>query len=141
MKQPFFFMLTCMVMCLSIHSKAQEKELPSWVAMIDDPKVNYFVAVQTFTDYWKGKTIWDEEEEMFERPTNKKEAREEEKKVARLKKELKNMTVTERQEYDILKYHYKRFKQWAFEMKPFVQEDGRILSEAERMAIWENSKP
>jgi len=140
MKQPFIFIWICVLMCGSIRSIAQEKALPSWVAMIDNPKVNYFVAVQTFSDYWKGKTIWDEEEEMFERPTNKKEAREEEKKVARLKKELKNMSVTERQEYDILKYHYKRFKNWAFEMKPFVQEDGRILSNEERMAIWEQQQ-
>ncbi len=135
MKQPFFFMLTCMVMCLSIHSNAQEKELPSWVAMIDNPKVNYFVAVQTFTDYWKGKIKPIEEMDIKDL-----EALTAEEKAAR-KNYFANLSLSQRAEFDILQYHYKRFKQWKKDVLPFVQEDGRILSNEERMAIWENSKP
>ena len=135
MKQPFFFMLTCMIMCLSIHSKAQEKELPSWVAMIDNPKVNYFVAVQTFTDYWKGKIKPIEEMDIKDL-----EALTAEEKAAR-KNYFANLSLSQRAVFDILQYHYKRFKQWKKDVLPFVQEDGRILSNEERMAIWENSKP
>ena len=140
MKSKIIFITATLFFCLSISSLAQQKELPSWVAMIDNPNTNYFEAVKTFEAYWKDKFIWDEEEEMFERPTNKKEEREEEKKVEQLKRTLKKMTPAERQEYDVLKYHYKRFKNWAFEVKAFVQEDGRILSQEERMAIWEKQQ-
>ena len=133
-------MLSLLVICFSFNTFAQQKELPSWVAMIDNPNINYFEAIKTFDVFWKDKFIWDEEEEMFDRPNNKKEEREEEKKVERLKKELKKMSPAERQEYDVLKYHYKRFKTWVRETKPFVQEDGRILSQEERISIWEKQQ-
>ena len=135
MKQPFIFMWICVLMCGSIRSIAQEKALPSWVAMIDNPKVNYFVAVQTFSDYWKGKIKPIEEMDIKDL-----EALTAEEKAAR-KTYFENLTQTERAEFDILQYHYKRFKQWKKDVLPFVQEDGRILSNEERMAIWENSKP
>ena len=53
---------------------------------------------------------------------------------------FENLTQTERAEFDILQYHYKRFKQWKKDVLPFVQEDGRILSNEERMAIWEQQQ-
>lgn len=135
-----FFILIFVVLLnafpTSIHAQNYSQGLPDWVYMIDNPSTNYFEAMNAFNAFWKDKFIWDEEEEMFERPTNKKEEEAEEKKVARLKKALENMSPQERQTYDILKYHYKRFKNWAREILPYVQEDGRILPLEERISIW-----
>lgn len=134
MKLNSIFILTCMVMCLSLHSIAQQKELPSWVAMIDNPNVNYFVAVKTFNDYWKGKIKPIEEMDIKDM-----EALTAEEKATR-KNYFESLTPSQRAEFDILQYHYKRFKQWKKEILALVQEDGRILSEAERMAIWEKQQ-
>ena len=127
-------MLTCMVMCLSLYANAQQQELPSWVAMIDNPNVNYFEAVKTFNDYWKGKIKPIEEMDIKDM-----EALTAEEKATR-KNYFENLTPSQRAEFDILQYHYKRFKQWKKEILALVQEDGRILSLEERMAIWEKQQ-
>jgi hypothetical protein len=50
------------------------------------------------------------------------------------------MTPAERREFDRLKYHYKRFKQWKLAVFTYVQEDGRILSDEERLRIWQDQQ-
>lgn len=134
MKLKSIFMLTCIVMCMSLHANAQQQELPSWVAMIDNSNVNYFVALKTFNDYWKGKIKPIEEMDIKDM-----EALTAEEKATR-KNYFANLTQPQRAEFDILQYHYKRFKQWKKEILQYVQEDGRILSLEERMAIWEKQQ-
>jgi flagellar biosynthesis protein FliP len=119
---------------MSLHANAQQQELPSWVAMIDNSNVNYFVAVKTFNDFWKGKIKPIEEMDIKDM-----EALTDEEKAAR-KNYFENLTQSQRAEFDILQYHYKRFKQWKKDVLQYVQEDGRILSLEERMAIWEKQQ-
>ena len=45
------------------------------------------------------------------------------------------MTPAERNEFDNLNYQFKRFKIWMFDVKPFVQPDGRILTRNQRLDI------
>jgi hypothetical protein len=114
--------------------KAQQLEsrnpLPAWVSMIDNPEVNYFEAVKAFDLYWSDKQR--PEEEFEEKDATGKEEKEREKSEAM----RAQMTIEQREEYNLMKYHYKRFENWAREVKPFVQEDGRILSVQERIDIW-----
>jgi hypothetical protein len=106
------------------------KENPTWIGMMEDPNVNYYEAVKTFNSYWKGKIKPIEEmdiKDMEALTSEEKEIR---------KTYFQNLTVKERAEFDLLQYHYKRFKQWKKEILPFVQEDGRILTINERIEIW-----
>lgn len=121
-------------MCLTFSSFAQQKELPSWVAMIDNPTTNYFEAQKVFNDYWKGKIKPIEEMDIKDM-----EALTPEEKQIR-KNYFQNLSQQERAEFDILQYHYKRFKQWKKEILQFVQEDGRILTMEERISIWEKQQ-
>jgi hypothetical protein len=119
---------------ISIAQKSTSIKLPEWVAMIDNPTVNYFVALQTFEDYWKDKIRPIDEAEPLEEKAAESEA--EKARHQTLRKELANMTPAERNVYDQIQYHYKRFRTWARESKPYVQEDGSILSNEARMEIW-----
>lgn len=103
------------------------RPLPDWVAMIDNSKTNYFEAVKAFNEFWKNRVKPVEEMDMGE---------EEEKEKKAMKAYLATLSVAERNYWDQLQYHYKRFKRWKQDVLPYVQSDGRILSEEERIAIW-----
>jgi hypothetical protein len=139
MKKVFF--VSCFLVLINFYVQAQNKyhedefkTNPVWINMIDDPNVNYYQAIKAFDLYWEGKTKPMEEDEIKNKKSkeNKKEEREKE----RLKKILGKMKPKEREEYNRLQYQYKRFETWKREVKPFVQEDGRILTEQERINIW-----
>lgn len=122
--------LLLLISCISVHAQQTKPSytLPDWVAMIDHPSTNYFEAIRSFEAYWAGKEKPGEEEEA----ETAKDEQEREKEANH-----RSSLSTEEREYELLlAYHYKRFKNWIQEMKPFVQDDGRILSMDERMNIW-----
>lgn len=103
--------------------------LPDWVLMIDNPATNYFDAIRSFDRYWADREKpFDPEEEENERQVEQE----------RDEHAIENaaMSPAEREHKLLIAYHYKRFKNWIREIKPYVQEDGRILSMDERMNIW-----
>ena len=61
-----------------------------------------------------------------------------------MKEENKEITTEEQRKElvarELLSYQAKRFRNWKKEMMPFVQEDGRILSNEERILIWEKQQ-
>lgn len=135
MKLRFYPLFIGLLFCtLHIQAQSSTSTLPEWVAMIDNPSTNYFVAIKAFDDYWKDKIRPVDEAEPKEE--KEQESREEERAHKQLRKQLKKMTPAERQVYDQIQYHYKRFVTWAEESKAYVQEDGRILSHQERIQIW-----
>lgn len=131
MKQ--FHFLCAIIFTMSISAHAQH-ELPSWVGMIDKTDINYYEAVNSFETYWKGKIKPIEEmdiEEIQEMSQKEKDERQ---------AYFSRMSTAEKNEFDLLQYHYKRFKQWKKDVLPFVQEDGRILTLAERLSIWQQQQ-
>lgn len=133
MKSFYFLLFTCLL--FTIHSNAQSKtgtsnSMPDWVAMIDNPATNYYVAVKSFNAYWKDRPEPEGDEDEGKMSKEEKEKHEE------FEKRRRVMTPAERQLDDQINYQFKRFKNWANEIKPFVQDDGRILSMDERIAIW-----
>lgn len=104
---------------------------PSWIAMMDDPNVNYHVAVKAFENYWKGKEKPMEENELFE--TAEEMAKEKE--LLERAKQLgeDNPTV-------IYAFEYKRFMMWKNNVEPFVKNDGHIQNMDERIANWKAAK-
>lgn len=122
-----FLLVGLFSLSTSFSGLAQQKPLPSWVAMMEDPKVNYYEALEAFNTFWKN----------IPKPVEAMELDEEaEKERILLTAYLKTLNTAERNYYDQLAYHFKRFKKWRQENRAFVQEDGSILTEEERMAIW-----
>lgn len=125
------------LMCFSMEVFSQTKDYeayPYWIDMIDNPNANMFEANKAYDLYWKQRIKpLDEEEELFDEMSETEKLQ-----FEVLKKHLSTMTPSERQEFDRIKYHVKRFKQWRRDMKPYVQEDGSILSPEERIKIWKD---
>lgn len=114
---------------------AQQKNLnwrtdATWVKMIDDPNVNYYEAIKTYNEYWKTHT------KPVEQEDNKAELdKSGEKPTAR------PVPTREEKIYeDEMTYQVKRFETWMREEKPFVQENGRILTQQERNEIWKKQQ-
>ena len=143
----WFLILLCSLPVAQL-SYAQQRTIdytkePVWIKMMDDPKTNYYEAVKAFEEYWKHHEMpVDEEELMGEENKSMKEI-EKEKERERKKEKEKSWSeddLKKQGEKEEMKYQVKRFKQWVREVKPFVQEDGRILSEEERMKSWKKQQ-
>lgn len=112
---------------------------PHWIKMMDDPNTNYYEAMKAFDEYFTAHEmpVMEEEEKMGQ----DNDVREMQREVDKKKITDKSIVLTEEElkkknEGEVLKYHIKRFKRWRRDVKPFVQEDGRILTDEERQQIW-----
>lgn len=105
---------------IAVNAQNQSQTIPSWVKMMDDPKVNYYQAVNEFNNFWKDKVKPEEENEFFNDQKIKKAP----------------------EDSDALKYafEYKKFMHWQREMLVFVKEDGTLLTSEERKTLWEIEK-
>ena len=103
--------------------------LPDWVRMMDDTAVNYNDAVKAFEAFWQGRENPLEEIEEREKygysPERESEIREK-------LRELSPEEASWRQE---MIWQCKRFEEWQRDVKPFVQNDGRILTPSERKVM------
>jgi len=113
------------------YNEADFKTKPVWIIMMDDSTVNYYQAVKAFDMYWAGRIKPDGDADKL----NEKDSRKEEKERKRNEKKLAKMTAAERNEFDRVNYQYKRFMNWMFEVKPYVQANGRILTRQQRLDI------
>jgi hypothetical protein len=115
------------------HANAQAKSgvFPAdatWVKMIDDPNVNYYEAVKTYNNYWK----------THPKPADpEKDLKDKDKATGGT---TTHLSPEEKRLQDKMVYEIKRFETWMREEKPFVQPDGRILSQEERNAIWKKQQ-
>ncbi len=113
---------------------------PEWIQMMDNPNVNYYEAVKAYNEYWKNR---EKPGELEESTMNSKEKMKEYKREHKHdgdKKPLSDKEKKELQEKENMIYQIKRFENWMLTVKPYVQEDGRILSQAEIDAISEKQK-
>jgi hypothetical protein len=122
--------LLAVTYCMAQQKNANWREEAVWIKMIDDPNVNYYEAIKAYNEYWK---------------THKKPVEQEDDK-AELDKSGEKPTarpVPTREEKiyeDEMTYQIKRFETWVREEKPFVQENGRILTQQERIEIWKKQQ-
>ncbi len=115
-------------------SKNKTKEyskFPYWIAMMDDEKTNYFEAIKAFESFWAHRVKPLEEKELLgdklEEYSNDSKA---------LARRMKRLPPADRN----LTFQYKKFINWLRESKPYVQEDGSILTQAERLKIFNSGK-
>ena len=146
MKQ--FFLITTFL-CLGVtgfntsaqtNSVKNNNRLSEWILMIDNPTVNYYEAIKVYDNYWKNREKPHElENETMNNSQQLKEYKREHKhdgeNVVLSDKEKKEL-----QEKEQIIYQIKRFENWRLTVKPFVQEDGRILSQTEIDAIWQKQQ-
>ncbi len=111
------------------HAKSVEKayaKFPYWIQMMEDEKANYFEAQKSFDIFWAKREKPVEEKEIL---GDKNEAYSKDAKA--LAKRMKKLPT----ESQNLAFQYKKFLYWSRAVKPYVQEDGSILSNAERLKI------
>jgi len=90
---------------------------PYWIAMMDDPKVNYYQAIEAFEKYWENREQPTEKDgeakDIFEKDKTKEENEKEEKRSV------------------LYVYEYKQFLNWKDKNKDFVKPDGTIMTQQE----------
>lgn len=132
----------CSVMAMAQNSsntynpKKYKKE-PLWIQMMDDPKANYYETIKAFRVYWKDRVLPKEPfetegAESFEREVGLVTDKESEEKREREEKKRAKRNKTKGVDYSA---EVRAFKGWIQGVKPWVKEDGSIVTEQERQAI------
>ena len=134
--------VSALLLCASSSSAQESKEnppvdysnVPAWINMMNDPSVNFYVATEAFEKYWAKRIEPEEESELItEGKITKAEA-------DSMKRVRSTWTQSQLNDYMEMKYQFKRFKDWKRSNFPYVQSDGRILSEQERLEIWQKQQ-
>ncbi|MBO9728285.1 MAG: hypothetical protein J7623_06565 [Chitinophaga sp.] len=138
-KIPLWRCFLLMVLLLSgIASPAQQHarqstKAPDWIAMMDDPNVNFFVIEKSFNDYWKGKELPVEEDEILDVKNNSERKR-------GFLGLFKRKESAERKESEKYAFQYKKYQWWRRQVLPYVQPDGTILTKDQQIRIWQQQK-
>jgi hypothetical protein len=103
------------------------KDEPHWIAMMNDPNVNYFEAVKAFETFWKNKPVPMEEEEWEVAGMNKRKF------FSNISFRSKENRKEEESKYIV---EYRQFKMWQESMQAYLRPDGTLLSMEERLALW-----
>jgi hypothetical protein len=133
-----FFVFSSLLADAQSSPTPSSMETPSWVIMMEDPTTNYFAAIEAYKSYWETHVRPPGEEEEMERNANGRRelTKEEEREREREERRKKKLSGAALEQTEYLKYQSKRFENWAREVKPWVQEDGHILTYEERNQIW-----
>ena len=116
---------------ISMKAQSNYEKNPVWITMMSDTLANYFVANNAFESYWKVRPIPIEEEDIIGHSEMKNGAR---------SNWLQKLFITKKErhehESELYSFQYKKFKNWQRAMKPYVQDDGSILTPSQRIALW-----
>jgi len=111
-------------------ANSQKNNDPAWVRMMEDPNVNFFEIEKEFNDFWKGKELPIEEREILDVQKNSERKR-------RFFSRKPSQEKTDAEKYA---FAYKKYQWWRRQVLPYVQPDGRILSQQEQVKIVEQQK-
>ena len=135
----FFTLLFLTTFRLSTNAQANSKNVnyskhPYWIEMINDPNVNYFEAIKAYETFWQHRKKPMEENEMIGQD---KRSSEKETVFQRWFGSKRKREEAENRKYAL---DVKKFEHWKMMVKPYVQEDGSILSAEERLKLWKEGK-
>ena len=120
------------------------KKNPVWIEMIKEEHVNYFEAVKAFEIYFSAHPFpVMEEEEMAKNENLKERILKSEAKFKKKKhrtSEEPTASQKEKHEETKLAFEVKKFNHWEMQTRPYVKDDGTIMSAEERVKIWKQSK-
>ncbi|WP_341905344.1 hypothetical protein [Fluviicola taffensis] len=115
---------------------------PIWIEMMNDPNANYFQTIKAFREYWKDRVLPEEpfenhETDTFEREVGLEQDEEsrEERKREHDRKEKKRKRKGKPDETLLYASQVRAFKGWIKAVKPWVREDGSIVSPEEQQKI------
>ncbi len=120
-----------------------EFEKPEWANIIESNEINYYTVITAFEKFWTGKVKPVEEEDIFENAPSENDTIDTRK--LNMAGVLPESPLTDKMKKELqykafLAFEYKRFKDWQQEVLPYVQPDGRILSEKDKELIWLKQK-
>ena len=125
-------------------TKREMEKKPVWMEMIKDEHTNYFEALKAFELYFTAHRFpVMEEEEMGKNEKLKQRIEKSEAKFKRKKRSVKedpSAAQKEKHEEAKLAFEVKKFNHWEMQARPYVKDDGSIMSAEERMKIWKESK-
>lgn len=133
MKKSILFFFCCLLL---IEVQAQKKanntykdytKGPLWIAMMDDPNVNYFEIEKAYEQYWS----------KHEKPEGEDETIGEHAERQKTPSKRKQRKISAAND---LKFAVKKYEVWREQTLPYVQPDGRILTAEERLQIWKNQQ-
>ncbi len=142
-------LLIILLILLSLKCVAQEKKPrkinyekePAWITMMDDPNANYYETIKAFKKYYKERPFPEEPKEMSEGDSFEKEiGLEEENGGKKSKRELKREARRINPNEPNYSGEVRAFRAWYYSIKPWVREDGSIISQEERQAIVEKQQ-
>lgn len=120
----------------------QFRKEPIWIEMMNDPNANYYQTIRAFREYWKSRILPEEpfenhELDTFEREVGleQDEESEEERKREHARKEKKRKRKGKPDETMLYASQVRAFKGWMKAVKPWVREDGSIVSPEEQQKI------
>lgn len=115
---------------------------PLWISMMRDSSANYYDVLLAYDQYWKKRPEPDVEE-AFERKQNMKEGKEEEEEESKRSLVGRLFHSEEKEVAESYQYmiEYKRYKSWKKDVLPYVQPDGSILTQEQRLEIYKNQRP
>lgn len=133
----YFLILFIIINCGIIRAQQNKnyKKNPYWIDMIKDPNVNYFEAINAYETFWKGRKKPLDENQLIGQTKGEenKEDKLESRKQIREKRKEKEL-------YKKYGLECKKFEHWKMQVKPYVQEDGHIISKEEQLKNWEEKK-
>lgn len=114
-------------------SERAYRQYPHWIAMMDDTLANYNEVTRAFGLYWETRAMPSEEDAIL----GMKDAGEAEKQDK--ESWLRKLFPVKRQPDEAeLAYAIKRYRHWQVKSAPWVQEDGTLLTPAQRRQILES---
>ena len=127
--------LSSAISAQTTHTQKEYERKPLWIDMIKDPAVNYFEAKKAFDLFWKNKPLPTEEDEIIGEKNGTGEKRN-----SFLKELFKSKKERKEEESQKYAFDYKKFKQWERLAFPYIQADGKILSQDEKLKLWQESR-
>jgi hypothetical protein len=111
------------------HSPREYAQKPYWIAMIQDTASNYFEVEKAFKLYFEHHEMPEEENDVIGE-------------VLPVPKRVTRREMRKRAAEDEMRMEVRKYEAWRFQMLPYVQEDGTILSPSQRLELWRqgNSK-
>jgi hypothetical protein len=138
------YLVICFLFSSSV-AFSQEKDregefTPKWVTMMNDPKSNYYETIEEFRKFWEGKALPEEpfenkEMDVFEREVglihDSKDHKEREQ-IERKARAAQGDSKTQQRSYAA---EVRAFKGWLQHVKPWVLENGSIVTLEEQQQI------
>lgn len=97
--------------------------------MMNDSNTNYFEAIKAYNIFWSNKNKPEVENDILGQTKNNVS-----------EKEIEKLSKREKKIYNLYALDIKKFEAWQRRVLPFVQEDGRILTNEEKLKLWEENK-